>query len=203
MQNCEMNCGNVLILCGKSGSGKDSILKRLVAEYEYAPIVSYTTRPMRDGEVDGREYNFVTNEDFWEMIKNDELIEYRKYNTLVGGEPATWYYGLRKQDLMPDESYVVVLDMDGARSFIEYYGEDNCFPCYIEASEDIRKSRARIRGSFDETEWDRRVAADNSDFSKAIVDASVRAAVRNDGELEDCVKEVHARFYLFNELFCQ
>jgi guanylate kinase len=46
-----------LILCGKSGSGKDKILNELVNKHNYESIVSYTTRPMRDGEMEGREYN--------------------------------------------------------------------------------------------------------------------------------------------------
>jgi guanylate kinase len=156
---------------------------------------------MRDGEVDGRDYHFITDKEFWEMLQNDEFIEYRKYDTLVNGKPDTWYYGIKKQQLPLDERYVVVLDLGGAQHFIEHYGEDNCFMCYVDAPESVRRQRAEARGSFDETEWNRRVEADDNDFTNALVNASVRTAVMNIGELEECVREIHARFYLFCNIF--
>jgi len=153
-----------LILCGKSGSGKDTILKRLVKR-GFTPIVSLTSRPIREGETNGVEYNFVSRELFESLIRDKKLIEYRTYDTLVGGEPDTWYYGLEKAAADLEHDYVVVLDINGAKSFMEYYGRENCLCEYIMVSDEERTERAMMRGSFDETEWKRRMEADAKDFS--------------------------------------
>ena len=81
-----MSNGRLLIVSGPSGSGKDTILKKV---FERVPEVKFSissiTRPMRPGEVEGEKYNFVSREYFEEMIKNDLLLEYNNY---VGN-----YYG--------------------------------------------------------------------------------------------------------------
>ena len=86
----------VIILCGKSGSGKDAIASAL-SEFEGVKrIVSSTSRPMREGETDGKESNFLSKEAFTEKVQNGDFIEYRLYDTLVGGNPDTWGYGTEK-----------------------------------------------------------------------------------------------------------
>lgn len=181
----------ILILCGKSGSGKDAIQKELV-KAGIRPIVSVTTRPPRAGEVDGVSYYFSTTEDFKKMIENNELIEYRSYDTLVNGVPDTWYYGARKQKLNPLENYVVVLDVEGSQSFIDYYGLDNCLVCYIDVQDDVRKQRAQSRGSFDETEWNRRLEADRQDFDDVVVNTFADVVINNSGKLSNSVWKIIA-----------
>ena len=64
----------ILILCGKSGCGKDTLFKKLVNEdHLFSPIISTTTRPMRKGEKEGREYYFTDEATF--KSRNDEWIE--------------------------------------------------------------------------------------------------------------------------------
>ena len=135
-----------VILCGKSGSGKDAICKKLI-EDGYTPIISTTSRPKRDGEVDGVDYNFVDKDTFLQFIEHDFLIEYRSYNTLVDNVPDTWYYGILKQEFdQLGKNYVVILDIDGTREFKDYIertkGPDHCKVFYIFASDDVRKLRA-------------------------------------------------------------
>lgn len=179
----------ITILCGKSASGKDTLLNELKNSREFNTIISTTSRPIRDGEKNGREYNFVTKEQFLSDIEKDAFLEYRTYNTLVKGVPDTWYYGCPKKtldDLDPDKDYVIILDMKGTRDFIDYYGKDNCFVCYVEVSDEVRKERAMSRGSFDETEWDRRAKDDEIKFSDEIVDSLANARISNDvGSVKD------------------
>ena len=160
-----------LILCGKSGAGKDAIAKRLCRR-GFKPIVSCTSRPMREGEVAGRDYHFLSNSTFKQFIEDGVFIEYRSYDTLVDGKPDTWYYGTTKQELPscnkrdPErKDYVIVLDLDGAKAFMDFYGRENCLCCFIDASKADRTERAMKRGSFDQTEWERRLGADDEDFS--------------------------------------
>ena len=154
-----------VILCGKSGSGKDAICKKLI-EDGYTPIISATSRPMRDGEVDGVDYNFVDKDTFLQFIEHDFLIEYRSYNTLVDNVPDTWYYGIKKEPLDENIQHSVILDLEGAKSFLDYYGDDNWCVIYIGCNDETRKERVMNRGSFDETEWNRRLADDKIKFSK-------------------------------------
>lgn len=157
----------VVILTGMSCVGKDRVREELGREYNFTNIVSYTSRPIRENETDGIDYNFVSKEEFKRMIDNNEMIEYRSYNTLFNNISDTWYYGIKKEDLDIDKNYVVVLDLDGTERFIQHYHDtQNYLIIYLSASDSIRKRRAINRGSFDITEWNRRVIADKIDFSR-------------------------------------
>lgn len=155
----------IVILCGKSASGKDTTLKKLVEKYNYIPIISTTTRPIREGEKNGVDYNFISKEEFNWKIAKDMFLEYRSYNTLFNDIPDTWYYGTEKQELDPKKIYISVLDFDGAREVQKYYGRDNTIIIYISCPDVIRENRAKQRGSFDQTEWDRRLKDDEIKFS--------------------------------------
>lgn len=70
-----------LVVCGPSGTGKSTLLKALFAKYpgEFGFSVSHTTRSPRAGEVDGREYNFVTKDEFMSRVANDEFLEWAQF----------------------------------------------------------------------------------------------------------------------------
>lgn len=172
---------SVLILIGKSASGKDTIQDKLTKEHGYSPIVSTTSRPIRDGEIDGVNYHYVPRDIFEKRIRDGRFIEFRSYDTLVKGKPDTWYYGVEKMTLTGKN--VAVLDIDGTRAFIEHYGKDNCNVIYIDADDRIRKERAMMRGSFDETEWNRRLAADVKDFSAERVLNVANSIISNNGNI--------------------
>lgn len=164
------------ILCGMSGSGKDYTMRKMVNN-GYIPIVSWTSRPMREGEIDGREYHFCDYKEFQYLIKNDKLIEYRSYNTLLNGKEDIWYYGTLKEKLDRDKDYVVILDLIGAKAVKEYYKDYETEVIYIYCDDNIRKERAKKRGGFDEIEWNRRLERDKIDFReekrRGIVDKEV------------------------------
>lgn len=153
------------ILVGKSASGKDTILQHILKISNYKPIVSTTSRPKRDNETEGVDYYFVSKDTFLDLIADDDLIEYRKYNTLVNNVSDTWYYGIQKRELNPSYNYITILDLKGARSFVNHYGADNCEVLYIYCDEEIRKERAKKRPNFDETEWERRRKDDDNVLS--------------------------------------
>ena len=94
---------SLTVLVGCSASGKDTVMNRLIKEFDVKPVVSYTTRPIRDCEIQGREYHFITEKEFERMKNNDEFIETRVYKT-VGGN---WYYGLPKSgiNITDDNNY--------------------------------------------------------------------------------------------------
>lgn len=155
----------VIILCGKSGCGKDATLNELCNNYDIERYVTCTTRPMRNGEINHLDYHFLTKEYFLNDLKHDGFIEHRKYDTSVDNKPETWYYGTPKMLLKDNENYVIIVDLDGAKNLINYYGKNNCMVAYISSSDKVREDRAKIRGSFNKTEWDRRAADDAIKFS--------------------------------------
>ena len=101
------NRGSLIILSGPSGAGKGTILNELLSHNTNLKFsTSMTTRAPRDGETDGKEYFFVTEEEFQEEIKKDGFLEYA---TVHGN-----HYGTLKRvvDSDLDQGYDVILDID-------------------------------------------------------------------------------------------
>ena len=80
---------SLICLFGASGSGKSTVAKILREQYGYESVVAYTTRPRREGEIDGVDYHFVTPEKFLDMVGKGEFFEHRAYDTAYG----VWSYG--------------------------------------------------------------------------------------------------------------
>lgn len=151
-----------IVLIGKSGAGKDTIAKALKSK-GFDTVISFTSRPPRDGEVSGIDYNFVSKEQFLDMIKNEELLEYRSYNTLVNNEPDVWYYGTPKLNNYLNK--IIVVDPQGLLDIKKHI---DVISFYIFLYDETREERAKSRGSFDKTEWDRRLKDDEIKFDDAI-----------------------------------
>ncbi|WP_074789342.1 guanylate kinase [Pseudobutyrivibrio ruminis] len=96
--------GLVIVLSGFSGAGKGTIMKHLLEAHpnDYNLSISATTRDIRAGEKDGREYFFKTREEFDKMIENDELLEYATFNGNSYGTPRAYVEQLieRKKDVI-------------------------------------------------------------------------------------------------------
>lgn len=171
----------LLILCGKSGSGKDTVLKKFV-KHGFIPLVSHTTRPKRENEVDGKDYHFVSYYDF--MKSFDNFIEVRKYNRPQG---ESWFYGLKKQELNKYANYITISDIWGAKQLTKYFGKDNCFVVYLDVDDETRKKRVEKRDSFDENEWDTRLRCDSDDFTEEKMKDIINYSVKNNSTISDCV----------------
>ena len=162
--------GKIFYLMGKSSSGKDTLYKKLNEENRYGlkSIVSYTTRPIRGGEQEGREYHFVSVDAFERMKDTGKVIEYRSYNTVHG----IWYYFLADdgQIDLENESYLLIGTLEGYESLVSYFGKDRIVPIYLEVDDGIRLQRAldreRSQPSPKYAELCRRYLADQEDFSE-------------------------------------
>ena len=78
--------GKIFYIIGKSSTGKDTILAELLKDEALGLLeaTQYTTRPMRAGEVEGREYHFITDEQADRFKADGKIIEMRAYNTVYG-----------------------------------------------------------------------------------------------------------------------
>ena len=184
----------LLILIGKSGSGKDAVMRELTAKHGFRRMVSTTTRPMRVGEQEGREYHYISKEQFLEGIARGEYLEYRSYDTLYNGIADTWFYGSPKMQLNPAENSIAILDVQGAQDFISYYGKENCCVVEISVPNALREQRARERGSFSESEWQRRAADDDIKFAPERTENIINARIVNTNELDRTVEEVACEY---------
>ena len=163
----------ITVILGKSASGKDFIMNKLVKEYGFKRVISHTTRPIRNGETNGKEYYFISLDKFLNMSLKDNFIECREYNTQQG----LWYYGLSKHeiDLTDDNKYVVILDFNGLKALEGYLKsvgmEDKLTSVYIDAKAQVRLQRSLNREGemTDEQVMEviRRLEADERDFEGA------------------------------------
>jgi guanylate kinase len=152
----------IVVLLGKSASGKTTILNKLVDETNLGlnRWVSYTTRPRRQNEVNGYDYHFIPLETF----KTLSLVDERVYHTNVNGHSETWYYGHTDEPNTIDKDFIVIADPDGFRQLIKRYGRNRIFAVYIDCDEGVRKVRCKQRKDFDESEWERRAKDDEKVF---------------------------------------
>ena len=127
----------VIAIVGESCSGKTTISKSLADIINGNEIISLTSRPPRDGEVNGEDYWYVTEEVIDILNDNGELIEYTIHN---GNK-----YALAKSDFYVNQSNIVVCNLDGVDNLIDYFGEDNIILIRVHATENTRRERALIR----------------------------------------------------------
>lgn len=175
-----------IILLGKSAAGKDYILNYLIEEYGFNPIISHTTRPIRKNEVNGKDYYFIDSKEFSQMLFNEEFVEAREYATLFENKPDIWYYGITKEEFDNKTKKICVVDTTGQQEIIKYCGKENIVSIYIDVEDEIREKRAKIRGSFSQPEWDRRLKDDNKKFKKI----KYNYMLKNNGTKEELHKNI-------------
>ena len=135
-----------IILIGASGSGKSLIEKILAEEYDYEKIVSYTTRKIRENEVNGVDYHFTNNETFKDMVDADLFAEYDEYS-------QGRLYGTLKTDYV-DGNKIVVLTPNGLRKIKQNYKSNNIFTVLIDTNLGTRVKRYIDRCGVDKFSFD-------------------------------------------------
>ena len=111
--------GVLSVISGFSGVGKGTIVKKLVEKEGYALSVSATSRAPRQGEVHGREYFFLTREEFHSMIENDGLIEWAEYVSNFYGTPREYV----EERLAEGEDVILEIEPQGALKVKAQYPE--------------------------------------------------------------------------------
>lgn len=112
--------GMLAVVSGFSGAGKGTLMKELLKRYDnYALSISATTRSPREGEAEGREYFFVTEESFRDMIEKDALIEYAQYVKHFYGTPKEYVLNQMKQG----KDVILEIEIQGALKIKERFPE--------------------------------------------------------------------------------
>lgn len=150
----------ILAIVGKSASGKDTLAIWLTKALNHKgldaiQVVSDTSRPPRENEVDGIDYFFISHEQFIDNISHGDYLEH----TMFRG----WYYGISLYSIYAYIN-VVVVNPAGLHSLLKYRDEYNIIPIFLEVSALERLQRSIIREKKIKVEYFRRMIADHNDF---------------------------------------
>ena len=184
--------GKLYYVMGKSASGKNSIYKGLVSNCAYLKeIVPYTTRPMRSGEIEGKDYYFITDKDIEGYKKAGKLIEARVYDTVTG----KWTYAtIDDGQIGFDKDSITIGTLEAYVKLRDYYGKENIVPIYIDLNSKLRLMRAMRREACQENpdykELCRRFLADEEDFSdEKLKKAGIEKRYYNK-DLSKCINNI-------------
>ena len=162
--------GKIFCVMGKSATGKDTIYQQLLQKstLQLKKIIPYTTRPIREGEADGREYHFCTEADVERLEKDGKIVELRAYDTVYG----VWkYFTVNDGNInLEEENYLLIGTLEAYVKIRDYFGADKVIPIYIEVEDGERLIRAIAREKEQDVpkyeEMCRRFLADAKDFSE-------------------------------------
>ena len=149
----------VMAICGKSAAGKDTLLQgmlKVVGDNAHE-IISHTTRPPREGEINGKNYHFINDDEFLRKIWHNEMLETAKYRN--------WWYGTALDSLSENKINIGVFNRKGLESLKNYKGDLDIYIVQVLASDKVRLLRALNREENpDVAEIVRRYQADEEEW---------------------------------------
>lgn len=176
---------NIIAIMGQAGSGKDTILQSILAKYpyNYNEIISCTTRPMREGEAEGVNYFYLTEEQFADKVIHGEMLEASLHH---------WYYGTSYDALRSDAVNIGVFNPEGVESLI--HAQDvNVKIFYITATNKTRLLRQLNREENPNVdEIIRRYGTDKADFIDFDFDY-IELINEKEDDLQKCVEAIVAQ----------
>jgi guanylate kinase len=175
--------GIIIVVSGFSGAGKGTIMKELTKRYEqYALSISATTRNPREGEENGREYFFITTEEFEKLIAEDGLIEHAKYVNNYYGTPRKYV----EEKLSQGIDVILEIEIQGALQIKEQY-KDAVLLFVMPPSAQVLEKRLRGRG----TETDEVIAKRLARAKEEAVGIEKYDYIVVNDDLDECVEKVH------------
>lgn len=182
--------GKIIVICAPSGTGKSTLINRLKTDYPQLEwSVSCTTRPIRANEVNGKDYHFITTEEFEKEIRQDGFVEWAKVHSN--------YYGTSKSfvslGLNQGRKMLFDLDVQGADSMKKIFGHDAQVIFIEPPSVEELEKRLRLRGTDSDQVINERVAnarkelARKNDYDFLILNDDVEKAYQ---ALQTAVKKI-------------
>lgn len=180
----------VICLIGKAGSGKDTLLRRILSLHpDLHEIISYTTRPPRDYEVNGKDYYFISSNDFENLLISGDLVEATRFND--------WFYGTGRSVLKEDKINIGVFNPDGVEALLLDKNIE-IMVYYIQAEDKTRIMRQLNREEYpDIEEIFRRYKADENDFYNLEFNYT---PLRNENrkDIDKLVKKIYGEIVSFS-----
>ena len=175
--------GILVVVSGFSGAGKGTLMKELLKRYDnYALSISATTRAPREGETDGKEYFFVTKEQFEKMRDERKLIEYAQYVNNYYGTPKEYV----EQKMAEGKDVILEIEIQGALKVKKRFPDALLLFVTPPSAEELRR---RLVGRGTET-----LEVINARLARAAEEASGMEAydyLLINEDLDRCVEEMH------------
>ena len=168
----------MIVLAGASASGKTEVAKELAKKYGVVKVITTTTRNMRVGELDGRDYFFVTKEKFEKMIHEGRFVEYTLYNGNM--------YGSTRDQVAHNKC--VVIDPAGLRAYVGL-NDPTVVTFFLDSEEETRYKRMLQRGDKEE-DAKKRIEHDRTAFrpeNLADVDLHIDSETCSIEQVADCI----------------
>lgn len=175
----------MIVLAGASASGKTEVAKMLASKYGITKVITTTTRDLRVGEQNGRDYFFVSKEEFAKMIKEDRFVEFTTYNDN--------FYGSTKDQI--SDNKCIVVDPAGLKAYIGLNNK-NIITFFLDSTEETRKKRMIMRGDKPE-KITCRIAHDREAFKEEKlpeVDHHIDSETTNVEQVADEVYRIYQEF---------
>ena len=164
-----MKNNKLFVLVGKSACGKSTILHEVLSKLDIPVLISQTTRPPRNGEIDGKEYKFVDMHTFDSDYKNEDVLEYDCYR--IDSIKQTWIYYSKKSDLLlPNTSQITILSPTGLAQLMSNKElKNNIVSIYIDSPDKLRQKRYLTRAISPDNMNDR-FSRDEKNFQHLFTD---------------------------------
>lgn len=175
--------GILIVVSGFSGAGKGTLMKRLISDYdEYALSVSMTTRAPRAGEVEGKDYFFVTREEFEDKIADDAFVEHACYCDNYYGTPKAYV----EEKLKEGKNVLLEIDVQGGMQVKKQFPNALLLFVTPPSIEELSK-RLHSRGTEDEAVITKRL---NQAKTEIVTMQHYEYLVVND-DLDEAVHRMH------------
>lgn len=187
----------MILLIGGTSCGKSTLAKCMNTLMQYVLILEQSTRLIRPGEVNGKDYWFVSELNYRQQLDNDELIGSMEFNRYQNGECQSVFYGTRKDHIeAAGDKAVLVTNADAAKAIKKYNEEhDNAYKVFIvhvKVNEEEQRERLKNRGD-NPIEIDKRIVSDA--IALADVDTYVDYTVDNSSTSPGCAAEEIVQAY--------
>jgi len=173
----------LIVISGPSGSGKGTIIKEVIKKIsDLIYSVSYTTRPKREGEIEGKDYFFIGEDEFEKLIDEDFFIEWAKV--------YDYYYGTSKEfvieNLRDGKDVILEIEIQGAKKIREIYDKKNAVFIFI-APPDFKELERRImnrkRGETEEEikkrmDFAKKEIEESKNYDYIIINDNINKAVK-------------------------
>lgn len=181
--------GLLVVLASPSGGGKTTVIKNILKSDndDFIYSVSLTTRPARDGEVNGRDYWFVSLDEFMNKVNNHEILEYERVHD--------WYYGTPEQPIRQwlKDDKIVLLDLDvfGALNIKKHFANSSLLIFLQPPNEEALIQRLKARSTETAAQIAKRLQRLPEEMSKAEL---FDVVIVND-DLKKTVQEIKKMIY--------